>query len=977
MLYPNRQVGRLSGLLLALMPILCLGTSPTRLGGAEVSRHSFALVAADAEVTLEKFSEQSGAQIVYLIEDVRGVTTNPVQGQFAIREALHRLLAGTALRVKQDGKTGAYAIRRDRKAQPLASAPAPPNPIRNPPMKKKKSLLARLTAVLAALSSAVLSAQTAPAETPSASASAEAAKKDEMLKLDAFVVVGSAINKTEMESANSIATITQSQMQRLSPRSTADLLTQIPGLYVEPTGGQISNNYYIRGLPSGGGTKFLGLVEDGLPIVINNSDFTFRGDALTTDRVEVLRGGASSILTSFAAGGTINFITHEGSAVAEGAARLMVSDYGQLRADAFYSGPLGKGITYSVGGYYNRSESQRETGFGKSERGGQVIGNLKFEFPDNRGYLKVMARHLDDQSPFFATELFQNQKHPESVPGGPGIRHGTFFGPDLARLTIWTGDGPIVNDFSEGVPVRMTYGGTELKYRIAEGWTIINRNRATRFHHKFNGLFGGNTVDGTGNALATYGIPILIRNASTKPGFGNLANFASYRVTNATTGEVIDPVTMNGNGAIQLIFPMDEFGLEKNYQNDFQLQKETGASVTTAGLYYSDYRRNFTQFGNQALTDVRNHARLLDVEAFDAAGNSLGLISDHGFTQYGAWYTRNKFEQDNVAFYLTEELKLGRLRIDAGWRHEEVDMEFNQGPQSGNSTFIPRAINQHNPALFGGNTVAAGPWTKTKTSNDSNSVSAGLNFLLNDSSALYGRYSKSTFLSQDPQSTTPTPQPKITQIELGYRGAFRALTWNVTLYDSEATNNSVNVGIPVNGTLIFDNKFLKTRDYGIEVLATLRATAALSLDLQGTLSQSEYRGRGVVQSSSGENIPVDGNRPVRQPEQVFSVTGRYGFKMFNQTGNELFVTDAYTGKRASDIANTVWLPSFNIINAGLILRPTNRVSVKFQVSNLFNETGLTEGNPRQTQVVGNTNAVFFGARAIFGRSFQSAVEYHF
>lgn len=821
------------------------------------------------------------------------------------------------------------------------------------------------------------SAQTTP-PAPATSPSQIRPRSDDIVKLDNYVVVGSVIDKTELETANSVATIDRGQIDRLAPRSTADLLTQIPGLYVEPTAGQISNNYYIRGLPSGGGTKFLGLVEDGLPILVNNSDFTFRGDALTTDRVEILRGGASSILTSYAPGGTINFVNHEGSATPEGAARLTFSDYGRIREDLFYSGPLGRSATFSLGGYYNVDDSLRDTGWGKVDRGGQLVGNVKFNFPGDRGYFKISFRRLDDQSAYFATELYQNPTKPQTIPGGPDIRDGTYYGPALSRLTIWTGDGPIVNDFTRGVPVKMTYGGTELKYNFGDGWTLFNRNRITRYAHTFNGLFGGNTVDSTGNALATHGIPLLIQAAAAKPGFENLAGFASYRVTDAVTGELATPATMNGNGAIQLIYPMLEQGLENSYQNDLQVRKDLGDSTTTLGFYYSWYDRDFTQFGNQALTDVANHARLLDVEAFDAAGDSLGFITDRGFTQYGSWYTRNKYRQENVAPYLTEEVKLGRRwRFDAGWRYEKVDQTFDQGPQTGGVGFIARPAGQRNPALYGGNTVAPGAWTRTKTSSNSNNYSVGLNYLLASDSAVYGRYSLGEFLSQDPQSTTPTPQPKITQIELGCRGRIKSLIWSATLFDSEATNNSVNVGIPVNGTLIFDNKFLRTRDYGVELLATWRATPDLAVDFQGTFSRSGYRGDGFVQAPDGTNIPINNKRPVRQPNEFFSVTARYGFRLFAQHRSEVFVTDAYTGKRASDIANTVWLPAYNVVNAGLLVRPGKNLSLRLQVSNLFDEVGLTEGNPRQTQIVGTANAIYYGARAIFGRTIQGSVEYRF
>jgi len=833
-----------------------------------------------------------------------------------------------------------------------------------------------LASALGLASAYTVQAQEAAQTTPVAK-DAAAPADDDIVRLSRFVVTGSVIDKTELESANSIAVLSKTQIDRISPRSTADMLTQIPGLYVEPTAGSISNNYYIRGLPSGGGTRFLGMVEDGLPIVIGNSDFTFRGDALCIDSVEVLRGGSSSILTSYAPGGTINFRNREGTNVTSSTARLTLSDYGQVRTDLVVSGPLGKSFTYMLSGYYNADDSQRDTGWGKVNQGGQFSGNVKYTFPDNRGYFKVSARYLDDQSAYYATELYQDQNNPQSVKNGPDISKGTYYGQDTARMTIWTGDGPRVNDFSKGVPVQMSFLGSELKYDFGNGWTLVDRNRATRYYHKFNGLFGGNTVDGTGNALATYGIPILIANASGRPGFANLATFSTYRVTEAVSGRLVAPATMNGNGAIQLIYPMEEFGLERNYQNDLQLQKEIGANIITVGFYYNHYTRDFTQFGNQALTDVRNHANLLNVEAFDTLGNSLGMITDNGFTQYGAWYTRNKYTQTNTAPYITDEIKLGKWRFDAGYRYEKAKQYFENGPQTSYSGFITRDVNQHNPALYGGNTVAPGTWKKTDSEGKGHNWTVGANYLLSTTSAVYGRYSVGTFLSQDPQSTTPSPQPKITQMELGYRGSLnQSFLWNATLFNSEASNNEVNIGVPVNGTLIFSNVQLKTRNYGIELMGTWKATTDLAFDVQGTLSKSGYMGEGVISTANG-NVPIDGKRPVRQPDKIFSVTARYKLPVFSKYSPEVYLNDAYTSARASDIANAVWLPAYNVINAGFILKPSANTTIKLHMANVFNEVALTEGNPRQTQASGNANAVYYGARAIFGRSIQGSIEYKF
>ena len=150
MLPLNRQVGRLHRHLLTLTLILFLSLPPLHLHGAELVRRPFAIPAADAEVTLETFSDQAGAQLVYLIADVRGVTTNPVQGVFAVRDALERLVARTALRVEVDGKTGAFVVRRESKSpgppeSPQPIAPSPPQSMKNTP----RTLLAALAGWLA------------------------------------------------------------------------------------------------------------------------------------------------------------------------------------------------------------------------------------------------------------------------------------------------------------------------------------------------------------------------------------------------------------------------------------------------------------------------------------------------------------------------------------------------------------------------------------------------------------------------------------------------------------------------------------------------------------------------------------------------------------------------------------------------------------------------------------------------------------
>ncbi|HRG55916.1 MAG TPA: TonB-dependent receptor, partial [Lacunisphaera sp.] len=80
---------------------------------ADATKKSFDLAAGDAAQTLKAYTQQSGVQIVYPVDQVRGVQTQAVKGEYAAREALDAMLTRTGLVAVQDERTGALAVRRD------------------------------------------------------------------------------------------------------------------------------------------------------------------------------------------------------------------------------------------------------------------------------------------------------------------------------------------------------------------------------------------------------------------------------------------------------------------------------------------------------------------------------------------------------------------------------------------------------------------------------------------------------------------------------------------------------------------------------------------------------------------------------------------------------------------------------------------------------------------------------------------------
>ncbi len=105
----SRECARARSGLYRIAAVTALLLAAPLLAAAE---KSFSIASGDATATLRTFAEQSGEQVVYPPGDVRGIRTHAVSGILAPRTALERMLAGTALAVIFDEKTGALAVRR-------------------------------------------------------------------------------------------------------------------------------------------------------------------------------------------------------------------------------------------------------------------------------------------------------------------------------------------------------------------------------------------------------------------------------------------------------------------------------------------------------------------------------------------------------------------------------------------------------------------------------------------------------------------------------------------------------------------------------------------------------------------------------------------------------------------------------------------------------------------------------------------------
>ncbi len=161
---------------------------PSVLSAAEAARRTFDIPAGDAAATLKQFASQSGAQLLYSPDDVSGVPTQAIRGEFIPFVALAQMLVGTPLKARQDDKTRAIAITAPSPSRaPPANAPTPPpDTPRNPEPKSLNSPAVKSRTLLSFLASWLITSAVADAQTvlrPSASS-------EEAVVLSPFTEVG-------------------------------------------------------------------------------------------------------------------------------------------------------------------------------------------------------------------------------------------------------------------------------------------------------------------------------------------------------------------------------------------------------------------------------------------------------------------------------------------------------------------------------------------------------------------------------------------------------------------------------------------------------------------------------------------------------------------------------------------------------------------------------------------------------------------
>jgi outer membrane receptor protein involved in Fe transport len=326
------------------------------------------------------------------------------------------------------------------------------------------------------------------------------------LNLSAIVVTGTAHHVTEMQSSVSVSTVGATQIRRLGANSATAVLRNVPGIHTESSGGEGNANVTARGLPiSAGGTRYVQFQENGLPVLqFGDLDFATPDSFVRIDgllsRVQVVRGGSSSVFATNAPGGIINFIDRTGRDQNGSVSVTSGLGFDERRVDFNYGGPIDANDRAEIAGFYHIGTGNRTSGL-QVFNGGQIHGNFTHDF--SGGFIRFRFKYLNDQTPTYLPV-------PVSTVNGqivplPGIdpRFASFYSSNLGSdVTLTPSNGRAATNFATGLSTKTKSIGFELRKTFDNGFRVDDNFDFAANSGNFLGIYpSGNSIALTG---ATY-----------------------------------------------------------------------------------------------------------------------------------------------------------------------------------------------------------------------------------------------------------------------------------------------------------------------------------------------------------------------------------------------------------------------------------------------------------------------------------------
>ena len=800
---------------------------------------------------------------------------------------------------------------------------------------------------------------------------------------DAVIVTGVFDKRKKMESSVAISTLNSKQIAQLAPTSAADLLRNVPGVYVNNARGEIANTVYSRGISAGSidnasGYYYVSMQEDGLPLMNVNygTDSYLRAD-ITTGRLEAVRGGTASILGANAPGGIFNYISKTGGKTFQGEVRAKFGLEGNgknpyYRTDINLGGPLSKdkSVTYNIGGFYRTSEGARYPGYA-SNNGGQIKANLVKTY--SSGSFKVYAKILDDhnaQAEFIPSQGWNDPK----IMAGLSTTNSYNLPAFSMQIPINNTGTATFNSKDKNYNRDKTIG-LNWKQSLGSGWTFNNDGKFSAKHT--TGNVPAVVTPFATHGIVFYGLPNLIQTG----------HFGTYSFTDKVNGQTLGtvgvfPNIINGNFA--------GFNFVPGPNNNFPGSNIQKNSLFFLPLFYSDIKINefidqfsFTKkldkmsfnfggfYANSSVTRVggqdddgvgvgtlQDKPHLVNITLAGLDGKTYQITDPNGFMDVGrGGISTSKGTKSQLALFMGHNWSITKkLNLDWGLRYENTKISGINTPASRNpKTYDPTfGGTDRNPLTVydNGGGIAGAPLPFDKTMNTV-SYSAGLNYLISNEMAVYARYSNGNkapeignfFAATDPNliANLNTAAQHIQQFEVALKVKQRNFSLNITPFFSwlsnvpnlqfafvDSTGSNYNPAI----------QYAKYKSYGVELEGNYAFSSSISIRAQATVQNSKatsYKTWIASGKSRSDDVLQDfsGNESDNNAKLMFGITPMYSHKQFYAS-----VTYNYLGSRQANIPNAFKMPAFGQTDLSMGYDFTKRVSLQLNINNVFNKYGV-------------------------------------
>lgn len=768
--------------------------------------------------------------------------------------------------------------------------------------------------------------------------------KDDVLQLQEIVVTGGNPKK-KIESSVAITTINNKDIQTRAPLNSTDLLKAIPGLTVESTGGDGPGNVWVRGFPQQGGYIFLGIMEDGLPVLptgynsLPSVDQYYKTD-LTIKNIEAVRGGNASIVMANTPGAVINNLSYTGGEKTYGKFKATTGlSQGLYRIDGNVGGKVNKQIRYNVGGFWRTDKGIVSPGY-TANQGGQLKGNMTYNFKNQKGFVRVYGKYLNDKVQWMLTSFY-----PYDGTGKP-TKTSSF---DMATQSLATIDtkfsytdasGVTRNyDMSDGIHTRQKAGGFQFNYTTDQGWEINNNFRYQ--HTNMNvtaGIPASNvTYDGTTQYYYLDGTAASLT--------------AGDRIVNVTgvTQQLKD---------VQIIDYLD-------------FKKTIGNNSLTFGTGLHQYNRNDgPNYNFSYIQEFKERPRRLITSPNGAQITPLTLGTVIGNTR-------------TLSVYAADEITINpKWRLDLGARIDNQNVDGKR-PFYGYKT-------DGTPDYSKASTLIIADYTNYSISTTNWAATAGLNYKINNEAALFARATRAynapniadyNATAYDPAKIKKRP---VYLGEIGYKYAKNDFSLFASASYSAIKNVSLSITVPTvssgNQTLL---AFGSTRTYSAEFEASYKVTKSLNLRLTGTVQDSKYTDYSASTNTNSAIVAIlgdttysfTGKRTERVPVLNTELSATYDYKKFN-----IYLAGSYIGSRFTSPSDSYKLPAYALMKGGAGYTFTKNLNARFWVDNLLNARVLTEGDVRGDQFRDFSaieKGTMMAGRTLLPRSFWLSLAYEF